>query len=605
MGRAKNTRTSRKAKRKSTAKHTVKKKTMKKYIARREKNLPSSKVTIGSTWLHARVVRGKKKPLSVCEVTEVDGQTVKIKYKTVRAKPKWVDISELQPRKTAATQKKPRRTARKLTVDPLPAGGWDSPCTEGSNQNVSFEFSPKKEHKKGKSLTMDLCTPKKCDDDDVNELSMMLENSALLEDPEQLCMEDADREQQIRLAQEALITRDIPHRMSGRSKQLDEVKAFIKKHLEDGTSHSLYICGSPGTGKTATLLQTRKLIPSISREAGVGKTIILKLNGFEMTAPNQIYPALLEKVTGRAETMNAAKASEKLKEIFMRPHKMKTRYIVFIDEIDGLLTKAQRVLYTLFDWPSKPNANIILIGIANSMNLTDRFLPRLRARNCEPEMLVFPAYKKKDLKSIIEQRLKQFKKGERANDQYPFFAPVAIERVTQKVASMTGDVRRCLELCRAALEVLLDPNREGSAQVGFGEMQAVLTESFSSPTANIIKELPFHQQVMVVCASLLFRKASEISFGQLNAFYHYLTKNETLPRVRNKVEFSDMLLNITTQGILVKQKSGNRKQNVAFDISTKFSLHAQEDDVKFAVNESLKSILEKRVAIPNKFSMAL
>jgi len=44
-----------------------------------------------------------------------------------------------------------------------------------------------------------------------------------------------------------------------------------------------------------------------------------------------------------------------------------------IDELDALLTKKQQLLYNIFDWPSRPNSNLIIISIANTMDLPERF----------------------------------------------------------------------------------------------------------------------------------------------------------------------------------------------------------------------------------------
>jgi len=278
---------------------------------------------------------------------------------------------------------------------------------------------------------------------------------------------------------------------------------------------------------------------------------------------------------------------------------MRTRYVVFIDEIDGLLEKAQkRVLYQLFDWPTNPGANLILIGIANSMNITDRFLPRLRQRNCEPKLMVFPPYKKDDLKNILRQRLARFKTKGRENDEYPFFEHIAVERLTQKVASMTGDIRKCLELARTALDSLLaNPDLE---KVGFPQMHHVLDQNFSSQATNIIRALPFHQQMLVCSAALLFREREEISFGQLNTFYQWLAKEQSLPRVRSSGEFTEMLLNITSQGLLKKVERRGFRTKVAFDVASKFKLHTQQDDIKHGVDDGLKQILSQGVKIPNR-----
>jgi cell division control protein 6 len=51
--------------------------------------------------------------------------------------------------------------------------------------------------------------------------------------------------------------------------------------------------------------------------------------------------------------------------------------LLVLDEIDQLESKCQEVLYTLFEWPYLNNSKLILVGIANALDLTDRILPRI------------------------------------------------------------------------------------------------------------------------------------------------------------------------------------------------------------------------------------
>ena len=51
--------------------------------------------------------------------------------------------------------------------------------------------------------------------------------------------------------------------------------------------------------------------------------------------------------------------------------------LLILDEMDQLDSKNQEVLYMMFSWIGNTNSHLILIGIANSLNLTDRMLPRL------------------------------------------------------------------------------------------------------------------------------------------------------------------------------------------------------------------------------------
>ena len=55
---------------------------------------------------------------------------------------------------------------------------------------------------------------------------------------------------------------------------------------------------------------------------------------------------------------------------------------MILDEIDQLITNGQDVLYQLFEWAADKKSRLVLVGIANALDLTDRFLPRLKAKGC-------------------------------------------------------------------------------------------------------------------------------------------------------------------------------------------------------------------------------
>jgi cell division control protein 6 len=56
---------------------------------------------------------------------------------------------------------------------------------------------------------------------------------------------------------------------------------------------------------------------------------------------------------------------------------------VILDEIDQLISIDQTILYKFFEWAQMANSRLVLVGIANALDLTDRFLPRLKAKGCE------------------------------------------------------------------------------------------------------------------------------------------------------------------------------------------------------------------------------
>ncbi len=46
--------------------------------------------------------------------------------------------------------------------------------------------------------------------------------------------------------------------------------------------------------------------------------------------------------------------------------------VVLIDELDALMTSKQTLMYNLFDWPCHANSNLLVVSIANTMDLPER-----------------------------------------------------------------------------------------------------------------------------------------------------------------------------------------------------------------------------------------
>ena len=52
-----------------------------------------------------------------------------------------------------------------------------------------------------------------------------------------------------------------------------------------------------------------------------------------------------------------------------------------------------------------PGARLVLVGVANSLDLTERALPLLAALGARPRLLPFPAYDAAQLQALLAQRL--------------------------------------------------------------------------------------------------------------------------------------------------------------------------------------------------------
>ena len=118
-----------------------------------------------------------------------------------------------------------------------------------------------------------------------------------------------------------------------------------------------------------------------------------------------------------------------------------------LDEIDQLCSRENDVLYSLFEW-AHTFKSIVIIGIANALDLTSRFLPRLISKGFNPQVLTFEPYKINEITAIIKDRLSGIESPvKNQNGESEVMQPIAIEMAARKIAG-TGDLRKALDVCR-------------------------------------------------------------------------------------------------------------------------------------------------------------
>ena len=137
----------------------------------------------------------------------------------------------------------------------------------------------------------------------------------------------------------------------------------------------------------------------------------------EMRHPFDVYIRLWEAISNRNEICPAEEALAKLDLHFGGNPHLKTQkstgkrdvVVLMVDEIDYLVTKKQTVLYNLFDWPSrgysaKSPAQLIVVGISNTLNLPERLHSRLKSR-IGRERCMYACYSIGESMSILEGKL--------------------------------------------------------------------------------------------------------------------------------------------------------------------------------------------------------
>ncbi|KAJ2746997.1 AAA ATPase [Coemansia sp. BCRC 34301] len=371
-----------------------------------------------------------------------------------------------------------------------------------------------------------------------------------------------------------------PPQIVGRESEQAAICQFLQTTVEKGRGGSMYISGNPGTGKTACLQtlikQSLASFPSVL------------VNCVPLTRPEQAYAAVLD-----ALSVEYAGADSALAELERIVFKGKSAFLVILDEVDSLLGSKQEVLYRFFELAAHPNSRMALVGIANALDLTDRFLPRLQARNCVPLLLNFNPYQVNDIVAILQSRLDSVAK----DGTEPVIQKAALELCARKVAATSGDLRKALDVCRQAMEAAETECRRKAAdkengpdagatasptpKVSIMHIAKVLTSLNGSPIAQKLNALNF-QQKLVLCAhaslspgSATSPKPAEpatpskksaaaavggIAVSKLYAEYGAICDRLGMLAPVTRTEFLDLVAMMETQGVVTveTQRAGRR-----------------------------------------------
>ncbi|CAO3617615.1 unnamed protein product [Mucor fragilis] len=415
----------------------------------------------------------------------------------------------------------------------------------------------------------------------------------------------------------------IPSRLIGRGDEREQMLSFWKEHVLANKPGCLYISGMPGTGKTAMLTEVIRRMEDDIMALRSHRVSTVVVNCMSVKEPKQIYQKLIEELSPAAGVQqDVVKQAEEL----INANKNKL-HVVILDEIDSLITRDQDVLYKIFEWASLPTSRLVLIGIANALDLTDRILPRLRAKNCEPQLMNFNPYQVSEITSIIRDRL--FSLMEDPEDPFapppkavdgtpaPLIQANAIELCARKVAASMGDLRTALDVCRQAIELaemeqkkktaaaataVLGEQRNGATlptaqepKVTVVHVMKVLNVVFGSSTTQKLKQLNLQQKIVLGVILVMLRtckkgnKKDQLVMGKFREQYSALCSDTTSAiSAVSRTELNDLLTLLETSSIITLGKSKE-------DRTRKIQLNVQENEIAQMINDMpiLKSWMDE------------
>uniref|UniRef100_A0A6Q2XX10 Cell division control protein 6 homolog n=1 Tax=Esox lucius TaxID=8010 RepID=A0A6Q2XX10_ESOLU len=365
----------------------------------------------------------------------------------------------------------------------------------------------------------------------------------------------------------------VPERLLSREAERASIRSFLEDKALKASPASLYISGAPGTGKTACL---NGVLQEMKDELKDIKTVVI--NCMTLRSSHAIFPLLAEKLGTSGGHTDA-----KLRKLLTSAG---PSVLLVLDEMDQLDSKAQEVLYTIFEWPYLPKSRLSLIGIANALDLTDRILPRLQSLpHCRPLLLHFPPYSRQELAAIVQDRLAQVS-GEGLLDA------TAVQFCARKVSAVSGDARKALDICRRAVEIVESDDRKNAAgptegakasRVSVPQVARVLSEVYgdrmASSAGGDAESFPLQQKLLVCCLLLLTRsgKSKEIPLGKLHEVHSRLCAKRQVGGV-GQGECLSLCGLLESRGIFALKKAKEARL-------TKVSLKIEERDVENALKD--------------------
>lgn len=379
----------------------------------------------------------------------------------------------------------------------------------------------------------------------------------------------------------------VPRELPCREEEYAEIYGFVEGKLQDGTGGCLYISGVPGTGKTATVREVVRLLKEMVSEGDLPSFEYQEINAMRLTDPHQLWVQVWKHLTGQKVT--SAHAASLLEKRFSTPAPRREPTLLLVDELDMLWTRKQDVMYNLFDWPSRPGSKLIVVAIANTMDLPERVMINRVASRLGLTRMNFQPYNHEQLQTIVESRLMGI----------DAFDTNAVRLVARKTAAASGDARRALDICRRATEIAERKALTGGApksptksprkspvkrdktrvQVELMDVDQAIKEMFSSPMIMAIRSCSEMEKFLLkgVIAEFMRTGLEEAVLSRVIEQYGSIARFEGY-QPQSISEIMLMLNRLAQQTLILTEHSRQ-------DLAMRVRLNISMDDVTYALNQ--------------------
>ncbi|XP_020297700.1 origin recognition complex subunit 1 [Pseudomyrmex gracilis] len=359
----------------------------------------------------------------------------------------------------------------------------------------------------------------------------------------------------------------VPKSLPCREEEFNNIYTFLESKLTDKSGGCIYISGVPGTGKTATVNEVVKCLQKSVKKGKLSHFDFVEINGMKLSEPRQVYVQILKQLSGT--TLTWEQAHNALEKRFTSKAKNRPMTLLLVDELDLLCTKRQDVIYNLLDWPTKASARLVVITIANTMDLPERVLMGRITSRLGLTRVTFQPYSHTQLQEIVVTRLQDV----------DIFKSEAIQLIARKVSAVSGDARRALDICRRTAEIA---ETRGGDTVTIQDVNEALSEMITNPKIQAIQHCSKFEQLFLqaVHAEVTRTGVEEVSFQNVYRQLEFLCTFDGHEKP-NITQALDICARLGDYRLLICDYSGS-------DIHQRILLNVSKDDIHYALQTNLK-----------------
>lgn len=396
----------------------------------------------------------------------------------------------------------------------------------------------------------------------------------------------------------SLVDTDDTSHLPTRDREAHRLNDFFYTNIRDKSPNSLYISGPPGSGKSAQISVSFNYLKAkygnstdnsiVNIEGSTAK--LISINCMSLNNVEHIFHEIYSQIEGKLLISYTKKKTAEDFYQLLDTHQLLDSVVVALDELDSLLTRDQHILFELFNCASfrgEPHkVKLILVGISNALDLSNKFLPRLKRNGLSPQSEQFLPYTAEQIRLVVITKLKSLNdESEKENTTcraIPLFHPVALMLCCKKSASITGDLRKAFDICYKSIESLeKELVKKGEdvskytinncPQVLISHVAGVCSNSFGENSSTRLQNLNLLQKA-VLCCLINKQQVNKCQDLNVNAFFDFYVKHsaanaEKLLGILKKGEFLEILSALESSSVIVlSDKKEIKKSKNVFNV---------------------------------------